>query len=457
MNLNSKHSELTRIEKIAYGAGDFSINIAYASMMLLITYFYTDIFGLDPIDLGLMFVIIRSIDAMLTPFMGRLTDIYTSQWGRYRHYFLFLSIPFGLSIVLTFTTPDLTYSSKLLYAYCSYGFFSLMFTAVTIPYISILSVMTDCRKARLSASGYRLFMAKIAAFSVVLLVPVITSIEYWHGDIKIGYQAIMACMAVIAVIGLLLCFSKVKERVHYPDNNLSLLQQIKIIVKNKLILLLSASCIISTMGFMIRGALAIYFAKYYLNLGSTGQSLFLATNVIASILAMIASTYITKRFSKIGLFYKSQLLAGVVSLLLFFVVTPDGIVLAFFMFFVLSFVVDLHAPVFWASIADAVDYGEATTGHRLTGFSYCLISMSQKIAIGLSGALVGWSLTAFGYDANNELKNPETAQGILVLFAVVPALFHICVGLIMKKYKYVKQTSTGITQSYRGNTKLEKI
>jgi GPH family glycoside/pentoside/hexuronide:cation symporter len=86
--------------------------------------------------------------------------------------FLFLSIPFGISVFLTFTTPDLAYASKLFMRYCTYILVNLMFTTVTIPYISFISVLTSDPKEKLSANGYRLFFAKVAALLVSSVVPI---------------------------------------------------------------------------------------------------------------------------------------------------------------------------------------------------------------------------------------------------------------------------------------------
>ena len=163
--------KLSRLEKIGFGAGDMSVNVVISSMFLIIMFFYTDVFGLKPEDLATMMLVVRLLDAITDPLMGLATDHTKTRWGRYRPYFLFLSVPFGISVFLTFSTPDFDYNMKLAWAYATYIFVTIMFTGVTIPYISLIGVLTNDPKERLSANGYRLFCAKIAAFLVTIVVP----------------------------------------------------------------------------------------------------------------------------------------------------------------------------------------------------------------------------------------------------------------------------------------------
>src|SRR6056300_823064 len=193
--MKTDNQKLSILEKIGYGSGDAAVNVVISSMFLIITFFYTDVFGLKPKDMALLFLLVRLIDAVSDPLMGMITDKFKTKWGRYRHYFLFLSIPFGLSVFLTFTTPEFDYAGKLIYAYITYIFVTLMFTSVTIPYISLIGVLTNDPQERLSASGYRLFFAKVAAFGVSILVPIMAK-SFGAGDIARGYQLAMGLMAL---------------------------------------------------------------------------------------------------------------------------------------------------------------------------------------------------------------------------------------------------------------------
>jgi len=427
-----KNSKLSVIEKIGFGAGDMAVNVVISSMMLIIAFFYTDIYGLKPQDMALLFLLVRLIDAVTDPLMGTITDRYTTRWGRYRPYFLFLAVPFGLSVFLTFSTPDFDYNGKLVWAYATYILVTLMFTAVTIPYISIIGVLTDDPKERLSANGYRLFFAKIAAFLVTIVVPILAA-SWGEDKLAQGYQAAMGLMALLATALFIFCFFSTEERVHYQPDRTPLLSQAKNLLQNDQWLILTGVCLVGTIGYVIRGSVAAYYAKYYLGGDAKTLSMFLATGVVAAILAMVASTWITKRYCKIKLFSRSQLLVGALSVLMFFAVSPGDLALAFVLYFVLSFVVDLHAPVFWSAIAEAVDYGEAKTGKRASGLAFGGISFFQKAGMGIAGAMVGWLLAFFDY-VPDQAQSDLSLTGIALMLTVIPGFFHFLMGMLMRRY-----------------------
>ena len=140
--------KLSIVEKIGFGAGDMAINVVIIAMQLLLAYFYTDIYGLSAADVGVLFVV-----------------------GRYRPWLLWFAIPFGFAVYLMFITPDMVYMAKLAWAYGTYILMTLVYTAITIPYISMIGVITSDPVERLSANGYRFVMTKIAAFLVSRCLP----------------------------------------------------------------------------------------------------------------------------------------------------------------------------------------------------------------------------------------------------------------------------------------------
>jgi GPH family glycoside/pentoside/hexuronide:cation symporter len=425
--------KLTVLEKVGFGAGDMAVNVVISAMFLIVSYFYTDIYGLKPAHMGVLFLATRLVHAVTDPLMGIITDRVNSRWGRFRPWFLYMSVPFGLSVFLMFSTPDWDYNAKLIWAYATYIFVTLMFTAVTIPYISLIGVLTSDPQERLSANGYRLFFAKVAAFLVTIIVPIMA--QRWGGDnLATGYQAAMGVMAGMATLLFLFCFFTTTERVEHVIDKQPLRQQAATLLKNDQWLILCACCFTGTVGYVIRASVAAYYATYYLALGAEGLSAFLTTGVSAAILAMVASTWITKHFCKVKLFRWSQLVVGILSVLLYFLVQPGDVVTAFILYFLLSFVVDLHAPVFWSAIAEAVDYGHMKTGKRVSGLAFGGISFFQKAGMGVAGFLVGILLAAYHYEPGVE-QSPQTLTGIALMLSIIPGVFHVIMGGLMFRYR----------------------
>lgn len=432
--MKSENQKLSVLEKVGYGSGDAAVNVVISSMFLIITFFYTDVFGLKPKDMAVLFLLVRLIDAITDPLMGLITDKVSTKWGQYRHYFLFLAVPFGISVFLTFSTPDFDYAGKMIYAYVTYIFVTIMFTSVTIPYISLIGVLTSDPKERLSANGYRLFFAKIAAFLVSIVVPILAE-KLGKDDIGKGYQLAMGIMALLGTALLLFCFFTTKERVEHKVEDKPLKEQFKLLIKNGQWTLLFGVCFFGTVGYVIRNSVAIFYAKYFLGGDASVQSTFMATGVTAAILAMPASTYITKRYCKVKLFKWSQLAVGVISLIMLLFVKPGDIMMAYVLYFILSFVVDLHAPVFWSAIAEAVDYGHVESGKRVSGLSFGGISFAQKFGMGIAGAVVGYLLDFFEYVPKADTQSDYALWGIALMLTVIPGIFHVIMGGLMFRYK----------------------
>lgn len=428
--MNTK--KLTVLEKVGFGAGDMSINVMVAALFFLISYFYTDIFGLDPVHMGILFMVARFVDAFTDPIMGMITDRYKWKAGRFRPYFAYLAIPYGLSMVLLFSTPDFEYGAKLVWAYATYLFATLMFTGVAIPYISYISVLTADPKEKLSANGYRMFFAKIANIVIVGSVPVLATM--WGSNEKVGYTMAMALMSGLGVLLMWFCYGTTTERIDHKVQPQPFASQIRILLRNDQWLVLAGCCLLGTVGYVIRGSTAMYYGLYYLGGSEALASSFVSAGIAATVAAMVASTWITKRYCKIALFRWSQILVGLISVAMFVFVGPGDVVLAFVFYVVLNFVVDLHAPVFWSSIAEAVDYGHHKSKRRVSGISFGLISFCQKAGGGLAGLMGGLLLGYFGYVAD-QAQTERAMFGIALMVTIIPGVFHAALGLLMYRYK----------------------
>jgi GPH family glycoside/pentoside/hexuronide:cation symporter len=324
--------KLSTLEKVGFGAGDMALNVVISSMMLIITYFYTDIYGLKTGDLALLFVLVKVVGALSDLVVGQMTDSFLTRWGRYRPYLLLLAVPYGVSVFMVFSTPDWGYDAKVVWAYSTYILMTLMTSGVGVPYISLISGLTADPQERLSANGYRLFLAKVGAFMVTIVVPILA--DHWgsgsRGRRLPGRDGADGRPRRGAVPAVLLHNQRAGG---LPQRAPALKEQIRVLAQNDQWLILCAVCVTGTIGYVIRGSVAIYYAKYYLH-GDTGTvSAFLSTGVAAAILAMVISTWVTKFYCKVKLFRYTQLLVAVLSVMIYVLVKPGDVALAFVLYF----------------------------------------------------------------------------------------------------------------------------
>lgn len=108
-------------------------------------------------------------------------------------------------------------------------------------------------------------------------------------------------------------------------------------------------------------------------------------------------------------------------------VQPNSIVLAFTFYIVVTFLTDIQLPIYWASIAESVDYGEMKTGQRVSGLAFGGILFFQKFGMGLAGGFIGIALAFMDYQPGVE-QTPQAVVGICLLMTIIPR-YITCIGL----------------------------
>jgi len=163
---NFLEGKLSLKEKIGYALGDGAANIAWRGVATFLFIFYTDVFGINPAAVGLLMLIARSSDGISDVLMGIIGDRTNSKYGKFRPWILWTAIPLGVILSLLFTGPNLSYTSKIIYAYTTYILFTLIYTANNIPYGALMAVMTGDDKERTSIGSFRM----VGAFGGGMLV-----------------------------------------------------------------------------------------------------------------------------------------------------------------------------------------------------------------------------------------------------------------------------------------------
>lgn len=144
-------------EKICYALGDASANIAWRGISTFLFIYYTDVFGLNPLAVGTLMLVVRLSDGVSDVAMGVVGDMTKSKYGKFRPWVLWTAIPLAVILSLTFTCPaGLGAMGRLVYAYVTYILFTLVYTANNIPYGALMAVMTPDDKERASIGSFRM-------------------------------------------------------------------------------------------------------------------------------------------------------------------------------------------------------------------------------------------------------------------------------------------------------------
>lgn len=419
-------------EKIAYGLGDTASNIVFQTVMLFLTYFYTDIFGISPAVVGTMFLVVRIFDAVTDPLMGGVADRTETRWGKFRPYLLWLALPFGLISVMAFTTPELSDRGKVVYAFVTYSLLMLVYTAINIPYSALGGVLTVDAGERVSVQSYRFVFAMLGGLLVTACT--LPLVDYFgQGDRALGYQRTIMAMSALGVIMFLVCFAGTRERLTPPPpQHTSIRADLASLWQNDQWRLLCVAALVLLTGMVIRSTLAIYYVKYYLlreDLVTAFVTLGMVGNIIGCALAQPLATRVCKVKAYIGL----QLIAATICALGYFV-DGDQLVLAFALYFIWCLFLQMATPLLWAKMADTVDYGHWKTGIRITAMVYSSVVFFIKLGLAMGGAIAGWLLAYYGYQAD-VAQTAATREGILLSFTLWPALASLLVAVIMKNYK----------------------
>ena len=428
-------------EKIGYGLGDMSSSMFWKLFGAYLMIFYTDVFGISAAVVGTMFAVTRVWDSFFDPVVGAVADRTSSRWGRFRPYLLFLAVPFGVIGILTFLTPPFGQTGKIVYAFITYALMMMVYSAINVPYASLLGVMSPDPADRNTLATYRMTFAYLGSFLALLLfMPLVNAFGGgdsggpmlgWLTAPQAGWLMAVGVIAVVCVLLFLGCFALTKERVRaVRQGKTSLKTDLRDLLHNRPWWILLGAGVASLVFNSIRDGATVYYFKYYVDETAVGSisflglpfvlsGLYLAVGQAANILGVILAAPVSNRIGKRRTFMAAMAVASVLSVA-FFWLGKDQLVPIFILQALISVCAGSIFPLLWSMYADCADYSELQTGNRATGLIFSSSSMSQKFGWAFGTAITGWMLAQFGFQAN-AVQSAETLQGIRMFLSLLPA------------------------------------
>ena len=262
-------------EKIGYALGDAAAGgITWKVMSIAFPLFFTNVFGLTVADTATLMLIARMFDVVTDPLMGSLAD-------------------------------------RTIWAYTFYLLMMVVYTAVNVPYGSLLGVMTDDDNEKNQFSSFRMVGAYAMGFITLLSFPYLQKMV--GGSDQHQYAVVGALLGFVATVGTLACGLLTKERKKPARAEKFSLKPFADLFRNRpwVILTLIGICMNFFNGF--RYAVAGYMFEYCLHGDVTVSGLIINYTVFMTfgeLTCMIACLYQVGRFQAHGVHLGSSHLCG---------------------------------------------------------------------------------------------------------------------------------------------------
>ena len=449
VNYISKTSGLKGKDYVGYAMGDFAGCLCFATVTTLLQKYYTDILGLSPLFIMIMFIAARVWDAINDPIMGRIVDTRKADSrGRYKVWMKFIAIPLAVATILMFL-PSVGISLSVgqvaisVYATVTYILFGMVYTMHQIPYGSLASVVTTDVKERNKLSVFRSVGAALGSVPVLAVTmvwakkvtlddgSVVSRVQ--HAPIIIG----VAVSAVVACILLFVAFKWNKERIMVSEIKKTekgeVLSIVKALMKNRSFL---GACFVGMLllaGQMFTQSFYTYLFNDMFQMNWMNMISMVCTYLPMAVLMLFAGKLVHK-FGKKEICGIGAVIAAVSNLALLLL---RDVIVGFpplFLAFCLVSGVGLSIITLeiWALATDAIDDVEVKTGRRNDGTSYSIFMFFRKFGQVLAAVAVNMSLLAMNYFVQTDVTfSTEQLNTMYAMATAVPAVLFGLMAVVL--------------------------
>ena len=496
-NPNDK-SSLQPKEALAYGVAGFGQNFVCTIIGSFLTVFMTDALLFGSVEEGgifgaingatavaILMLGVRIFDALNDPIMGSIVDRTRTKWGKCRPYLKWMAIPIAIMTIICF----LPLPAKQMYSFVIvaviYTIWSVAYTICDVPYWALSTCMSNDTVVRGNLLTVTRLLCTLGAGIVTVFLPIITNgitakykytvdmldqimvdkaseianivknqgisveeaantfvntvikgQEMANADTLKWTYFIAAVILVISAIPMFFYgFKHTKERFTTDDNPPSFGHNLKLLFKNKELLLIVLSGVLGGARMVYTYTGGLYFAKYVLQ-NEGLYSIITLLVVPGGLVASLLVPWMSKKFTKKWTYIIVHLFGGLVMGVMYFVGydAPWKLVVCAIALVLLGIPQGVNNIITYAMIGDTVDYLEWKTGERGEGICFAMQTLINKIGMAV-GAFIGViSFAAAGIDAETGFISQEGAQtlwnmlvlsGVISMFAcAVPMFFY---------------------------------
>lgn len=429
-------------DQIGYLFGDMAGSFVNLYVDAFFLTFCTYVLGVSPYFMASLFLGSRLWDAVNDPIIGSFPDRWQigKSGDKFKPYIKIAMFPLALSVILAFYDVSAwSTTAKHIWIVVAYIFYGMSYTGTSMPYGSLVAVITDNPVERTKLSRARSFGGLIVGAGFLSIVPQLVFNK--AGEVvPVNFFYIAVAFAVLSLISYTVTLKLTTERIRQPkiaDEKFDYGKVLRSVLKNRPLIGVMVATVGSLLYITGNSQLGAYIYKEYY------QAPQVLTFVTLSMIPMmlIAFPIIPKLSGKYGK-RKLILVSTAINFVfaLFLLLVPIKNV---YLFLVLYTLANAGQTVFmmiiWALVTDTLDYHEYITGERSDGSLFSIYTFSRKIGSTLASTLASVMLGMVGFVSGAATQAPAVAENIRTLTTAVPVITTILqligIGLIFNLSK----------------------
>jgi GPH family glycoside/pentoside/hexuronide:cation symporter len=394
------------------------------SFMFMFTGMYllkysTDVLGVAPAAMGMIFMVSKFWDAFSDPLAGYLSDRTQTRWGRRRPWMLAGALPVCVVFFLMLTPPESLQGGALTawMAACVIGFYTMM-TIYNMPHDALGAELTSDYSERNRIFGIKRAVFGLGTVGVFAVIGLIADSDAPR-ELAFAFAAVTAAATLVLLVVPVFFL---EERPEFQGRGAKLpFKAVMDVLRNRHARLLVGMYFLQQIGIGGLSLMVAYWADYVL-----GDAKFLSTIMMTLFLASIVGIpfwiRLGRRFEKRTLGLVSMIIVGA-ALASIGLVPEGGFAITLTIAAIAGLAVSCLDVILPSIQADVIDYDELQTSERKEGVYFAVWHLAAKMATGIAAGIVGFVLQGVGFDANAE-QTPETIEAIRLVMSAFPLVVY---------------------------------
>lgn len=422
--------------------GQFALN-AMSGLIGQMTYFYTDKVGVAAGAVATVLMICKIIDAFTDLIMGNIVDHTKPGKEKYRPWLLKAGIPAGILTVLMFTVPKGSSGLQIAYLLITNLLFTAVaYTAVCIPYGSLMIVRTNSQEERGRMGTWRAAAGYVSGMIIAVAIIPITNMLGGTQSAWIKFGAIAGALVILA---FLICYKTSKETIQgstevqestEEEEAVPFKEAIVKLFHNKYWVMILIMNFITNVLYGISGASGAYYAKWIYG-NDNLMGIMGAVGMIPTLIGFILVGPMIKRLGvtkTLKVSFAIGFLCNIVR-----IVNPYHFAFNVGMGCFGTFANIPMMCLMGVLTAMSIDYNEYKYGKKMVASSQAASSFGSKVGSGIGASVIGWCLSLAAYDATMTVATEATKQAIFAFSIYIPAAMFAVLFVMSMKFDLEKK------------------